>query len=105
MLGAANAAKEGSHIGFSLLTDHLPQSTRKGVVAVTMMAAVFFCGYLLIYGAEMVRSEMASGQKTPAIGWPEWVFGLTIPVGAVLLMVHFVEYALTRIFQKDGKRQ
>ncbi|GHS93619.1 hypothetical protein AGMMS50276_04560 [Synergistales bacterium] len=105
MLGAAGAARDGSHIGFSLFTDYLPQAIRKKISLITMLIAVFFFGYLLIYGVEMVWSEMVSNQTTPAMGWPEWIFGLTIPVGSVFLMAHFTERALTEAFQKGGDKE
>lgn len=103
LLGAAVGAKRGTHMGLSVLTDLLPRKFEKYVKLITTIVAVFFCGVLLKYGVDMVMSEIASGQTTPALGWPEWIFGLSIPVGAFLMLVRFIQYGVLGF--KKGQKQ
>ena len=89
-------------MGLSVLTDLLPKKFEKYVKLVTMAVAIFFCGLLFKYGVSMVQMELASGQTTPALGWPEWIFGMSIPVGAAFILIRFVQYGILGLKQKDG---
>ena len=51
-----------------------------------------FYGVLLYTGWQKVLSQMASGKHTYSLNWPEWVFSIFLPIGAVLLIIHTIEY-------------
>lgn len=104
LLGAAIGAKKGTHMGLSVITDLLPQKFDKYVKVIVSVVSVFFCAILLKYGVDMVISEIASGQTTPALGWPEWIFGLAVPVGAFLMLVRFIQYGVSG-FKKGQKEE
>jgi len=106
LLGTAAAARKGAHLGLSIFTDLLPKKYQKYVVAFSTLCAIFFSYFLIRYGIDMVISEVKSGQTTPSLGWPEWIFGLAIPVGGVIILIRFIEYGLKFIRAKeDGKCQ
>ncbi len=91
LLGAAIATKKSSHLGLTLLQDRLPQKYRKYFLTISTIIGVFFSATLLIYGVVMVMTEMDSGQLTPALGWPEWMFGSFVPIGAVFILIRTVQ--------------
>ncbi len=103
LVGAAVAAKRGSLIGLTLLYDICPKNLRKIFFVVLLLASVFFVGIVTIYGIGMVRSEMVSGIKTPALGAPEWVFGLSIPVGCIILGIRLAEYSILMLGKKGDE--
>jgi C4-dicarboxylate transporter DctQ subunit len=103
LLGAAVAAKKGSHMGLSVLTDLLPKKQQKYVALSTVIAAMIFCGFLIKYGFDMVQSEMKFGQTTPAMGWPEWVFGLFVPVGGIFMAIRFIQYGINAFKEKEER--
>lgn len=93
-IGAALLARENGHLGFALLTDLCPPSVRKILVLlVSCLTSVFFL-ILLWYGVEMVIQQYTYQQKTPAMGLPEWIMGLSVPLGALLCIIRFWEGAL-----------
>ncbi len=94
LLGAAIAMKRGAHLGLTLLQDRLPKSFRKYFVVITTIVGIFFSVILLIYGIEMVMSEMNLGQLTPALGWPEWIFGSYVPIGATFILIRTIEVGI-----------
>lgn len=100
LLGAAVAAKRGSHLGLSVFTDLLPKKAQKFITLVTWLAATFFSFYLFRYGVDMVQSEYIFKVKTPSLGWPEWIFGMTIPIGAVFLFIRFTQFTIN-VLRKD----
>ena len=103
LVGAAVAAKRGSLIGLTLLYDICHKNLRKIFFVLLLLASVFFVGIVTIYGIGMVRSEMVSGIKTPALGAPEWVFGLSIPVGCIILGIRLAEYSILMLRKKGDE--
>jgi TRAP-type C4-dicarboxylate transport system permease small subunit len=95
LLGAAQVAKKGGHLGLSALTDLIPQKYQKYVAVITWAAAAFFSYYLIRYGISMVQSEIRMGMKTPSLGWPEWWFGLFIPIGGIFIFIRFTQWIIS----------
>lgn len=102
LLGAAVAAKRGGHLGLSVFTDFIPKKYQKYVTLITVLCAIILFSVLLKYGIVMVRSQMRFGQTSPALGWPEWVFGMSVPVGAVSLIIRFIQLGVTEFINKEG---
>jgi C4-dicarboxylate transporter DctQ subunit len=89
MIGAATAAKHNHHLGFSLITDYLPNRWKRVAAAIVAGLCIFVFVLFTWYGIEMVESQIASDQKTPAMEIPEWLMGLAIPAGSLLCIVRF----------------
>ncbi len=84
-LGGALAYRRGAHMGFTVLTDALPGNMKKAVVVVSTVLSLSLMGLLAFYGAEMVSSQIEYGQRTPALGLPEALAGMAVPLGALLI--------------------
>jgi TRAP-type C4-dicarboxylate transport system permease small subunit len=104
MVGAATAAKHNKHIGFTLLSDLMPPSVRRWLVLGVAAVCVGALGLIGWYGVTMVMSQMYYGQLTPALQMPEWIMGLSIPVGALLCMIRFLQ-AGCKDWQELGKEE
>ena len=91
MVGAATAAKQNHHIGFTLISDMLPPYLRRWLMLFVAVVSVSLLALIAYYGILMVASQMQYGQMTPALEMPEWIMGLSIPVGAVLCLLRFGE--------------
>lgn len=94
MIGAALSARSGKHLGLSVLTDRLPRKANKIIIIISLLAAVSFSVVLIYQGYIMVCSEFIYKQKTSTLGWPEWIYGLSMPLGGLILLVHFIEYGI-----------
>jgi C4-dicarboxylate transporter, DctQ subunit len=89
--GAALLARENGHLGFSLLTDLFPRKLKMTAIGlVAVLTAFFFC-VLIYYGWDMIQQQMEYKQTTPAMGFPAWIMGLSIPLGGVLCLFRFTE--------------
>lgn len=99
LLGAAIAVKKGSHLGLNLLYERVSNRYRRLITIITTFVAAFFSLSLLIYGIEMVYSEILSGQLTPALGWPEWIFGSFVPLGALLIFIRVIQTGVVQYKQ------
>ncbi len=89
-IGAAIAARRGSHLGLTLISDKLnPKNQNHLKIIVAIVSAGLFA--VLIYmGTGMVQAQIQYGQKTASLGIPEWWFGLAIPLGALFILVSFL---------------
>lgn len=92
MLGCALAIREGSLISLTLIFDRLKKNGKKIFVTICTVVSTVFWVFLLKYGVDKVLSQMKSGKMTPSLGWPEWVFTIFLPIGAVFLIIHTIEY-------------
>lgn len=101
LLGAAIAAKRGAHLGLSIFTDFIPKKYQKYIHLFTVICAVVFCGFLFKEGLAVALNEKAHNQLTPALGWPQWIFGMTIPIGAFFILVRYIQYGIKNFMAKE----
>ena len=93
-MGTAIAARRKAHLGLTIVTDKLsPSAARKVQVLVYLIAAVF-CLLIVVFGIEMVMSQYTLGQETATMQWPEWIYGLFVPVGAAFALLAFLSVAV-----------
>ncbi len=92
MMGCGLCAREGSLISLSLIFDRLKVKGRKIFVFIITLANTAFWIVLLKTGYDKVLSQMASGKLTSSLGWHEWVFTIFLPIGAVFLILHTIEF-------------
>lgn len=93
-MGTAIAARRKAHLGLTIVTDKLsPSAARKVQVLMYLIAAVF-CLLIVVFGVEMVMSQYTLGQETATMQWPEWIYGLFVPVGAAFALLAFLSVAV-----------
>ena len=92
MMGCALCAREGSLISLSLVFDRLKVRGKKVFVAIITVANTVLWVLLLKTGIDKVLSQLHSGKLTSSLGWHEWIFTIFLPIGAVFLILHTIEY-------------
>ena len=102
-LGAAVALKDHAHLGLSILTDRFPRRAQIAVSVLGCAAGLFFCFIAARYGCSMVVSEYQHKVLTQGMQWPEYLFGLWLPVGCVFLAIRFLQQAIRLIIGKEDK--
>lgn len=101
-IGAALLARENGHLGFALLTDFLPKKLQKIIIIFIGCLTTVFFAILLKHGLDMVLSQYKYKQLTPAMGLPEWIMGLSVPLGALLCLIRFWE-GYIKLLKSDEK--
>lgn len=92
MLGCALYAREGGLISLSLIFDRLKVGGKK---VFTIIITVCNCSFWLLLvktGFDKVLTQMSNGSETYILRWPEWVFTIFLPIGAIFLLVHTIEF-------------
>ena len=102
-IGAATALKKHAHLGLSILTDALPRKVQLVISVLGCVAGLFFCYIAVQYGYKMVVSEYQHNVLTQGMQWPEYLFGLWMPVGCAILAIRFLQQAIHLIIDKEDK--
>lgn len=90
-MGTAIAARRKAHLGLTIVADKLSPSAARNVQVLMYLIAAVFCLLIVIFGIEMVMSQYALGQETATMQWPEWIYGLFVPLGGAFSMVAFLD--------------
>ena len=93
-MGTAIAARRKAHLGLTIVTDKLSLSAARKVQVLMYLIAAVFCLLIVVFGIEMVMSQYALGQETATMQWPEWIYGLFVPVGAAFALLAFLSVAV-----------
>ena len=94
MLGCGLSTRDGSLISLSLIFDRLGVVGKKVFVIIITFANIAFCSILLKTGIDKVLTQMANGKQTPSLLLPEWIFTIFLPIGAVFMILHTIEYCI-----------
>jgi TRAP-type C4-dicarboxylate transport system permease small subunit len=102
-IGAAVAASEERHISIDALTKFLAKRWAHVVRVITNAFAAVVSGFLANAAWGLVSSERQSPNGDLLPGVPEWVGLAIIPVGYVLLALHFGINVAINAFSAAGK--
>ncbi|WP_028308642.1 TRAP transporter small permease [Desulfitibacter alkalitolerans] len=100
-IGAAIAAKEGAHIGINVVVGSLPKPFNKYMRVFAMFVSFIFSALLVYLSLIIVSFLMKTGQKSPAMLIPIWIAYASLPFGAVLMSIRFLQ-ATYRQFKQEG---
>ena len=105
LLAAALACRDGELVNLTILTDRLPAQVRKVFLLFSTILSVAFTAVLFKYGLDKVITQMQNGKRTFVLNWPEWIFWSFVPIGAVCMILHFIEYCLDFCLKKDDEKE
>ncbi len=91
MMGTAIATKRRAHLGLSILTDAVPPMARKVLHVLGFAIGTLLSAALFYYGVLMVINQYRLGMVTPAMQWPEWIYGTFVPFGAFFTTIRFAQ--------------
>lgn len=90
LAGSSLAVRDRSHLGLDFITSFMPQKTQGMLLIIASCLGIFFCLVIFYFGALMVHQEFITKQVSATMQWPEWIYGLTVPVGCGLLILRYI---------------
>lgn len=103
LLAAALACREGELVNLTLVTNLLPEKTKKPLMILVTALCVIFSLILFKYGLDKVITQLENGKRTFVLNWPEWIFWSFVPIGAGCMILHFIEYCIDFCTKKEDK--
>ena len=85
-LGMGLAMRQGSHSGFNIFQNALPDRSRKAVRIIVLIIVIAFMGIFCYLG--LLYSLRNMGNRTEALRWRNGVWYLMIPVGSLMFIWH-----------------
>ena len=103
--GTAYGIQTGAHLGIEAFTHLLPKGGRK--VHFLAKRRMLVCTLILKLGVDIVMSQMASGQVSPAMRIPMWVIYGAIPMGMAFCVIRYIVeiYHSVKNFNKPEDRE
>ncbi len=89
-LGASAAVKRRAHLGLSAIYDAMPVRMRRFVDVAVLFGTSTFFAVTAWYGVRVVLLQMEN-RMMASLGYPSWVIGLAVPVGAMLFVIRSLE--------------
>ncbi len=93
LLGAAAGFKHGVHIGLTFLVERLPPRARRGLAVATAALGVALYLALVWFSVWQIRDEALMGTTSEALGIPQWIYTLGLPIGGLLVIARTVQAA------------
>jgi TRAP-type C4-dicarboxylate transport system permease small subunit len=101
MCGCALSAREGGLISLSLIYDMVSLKAKKVIATISNAVNVAFYIIVIKTGFDKVATQMATNKRTSILLWPEWIFMIFLPIGAILLVLHTFEYLMEIYAMKE----
>ena len=101
LAGASLAIHNGSHLGLDYLTSSLPGAVQRALAVAANLLGIIMCCVILYFGIHMVIDEYVAKQLSATMQWPEWIYGLSVPCGASLLIFRYC-YAICRLVHRQS---
>lgn len=105
MMGCALSVREGGLISLSLIYDRIGAKAKKVFLAIITVANIAFWVLLVQTGATKVLTQMASGKRTTSLGVLEWKFQIFLPIGAIFLILHSIEFFVNMMTARPEKEE
>lgn len=96
LLGSCVALLKNEHIVVNVLANYVSEKTKKSIDIFIYLISIVFFIVLVIYGWDLGQASVS--QKAPSTGISMFWAYLSIPVGAVLLILNSISLILERLF-------
>jgi len=93
LLGAAIAFRQGSHLGFSFITDRLPGKIQKFFLWLSALLGVFLFLVLIYFSIFQLKEEIDLNITSSGIGIPQWWYTVGMPVWSCLVIIRIIQGA------------
>lgn len=105
LAGSSVGQRNHSHLGLDFVTGFMPEKVQKALSIVANILALIFLVVLFVYGINMVIQEYASGQVSTTMQYPQWIYGLTIPIGSGIMIVRYIVDTYLKWLEFNGRDQ
>lgn len=103
-VGAAIGVRRSAHLGFSLIVERASIPIRRVLISLIGIVSVLLFAIITYYGIEMMIFQIDINAKTPALGWPKWLFSMAIPLGALLCAIRTIEATIKQLKEMSDEQ-
>ena len=100
-IGGAICVRQGSHVNVDLLANYLNKTGQKVLFLITSVIALVFIVWLGKLGLDTTIFNFETGQKSPGLSIPIFYVYIAIPLGCLLMVIHYIELLINVLRGKD----
>lgn len=89
-IGAAVCGLEGNLFNVDLITPRLNKNGKICFYVIRLLLTLAFCIFATKFGIEMIQRQLILNQKSAMMGVPYAFMYSSVPVGCILIAVHYV---------------
>ena len=102
VFGAAIAARRGEHLAVELISDMLPPTARRAVIALSALLSVALLAASIWFCWQLVLNQMGNGMRSYALRLPLWWYSAALPLGFALVLIRYVQAMLGAVSRQSG---
>ena len=97
MLGVAAGFKRYAHLGMSFVVDLFHGKVKAMFALFGVVCSLIFMILVFYFGIVMVQGQLAMGSTTPVLRMPQAVQGLSMPVGAIFVIIRILQAGFLQV--------
>ncbi len=98
LFGAATGFKRGAHLGISFITEKFPEKIRFLFSRFTLLLTFALFAILIYFCYLQITQEIELKITSEALGVPQWIYTIGVPVGSLFILLRILEIAFKRRF-------
>lgn len=102
VFGAAIAARRGEHLAVELISDMLPPTARRIVIAISALLSIALLAASIWFCWQLVLNQMGNGMRSYALRLPLWWYSAALPLGFALVLIRYVQAMLGADSRQNG---
>jgi TRAP-type transport system small permease protein len=102
LVGAAGAFVKGHHISITFFVNRLAPAMRHRVRILGLLASTAMFATLTFFGARMAHDDFRYQVTSPALGIPQWLYTVWLPVLSLLIVVRLVQMVIVVVKRGAG---
>ena len=97
LLGAASGVKHASHFVLDILTNIMKPNMKRVCAFISDMVGSIICVIISVLSVSMVMQQYKIGTVSTSMHIPQWIYGLTIPIGMFFLAGRYIQHLIHSI--------
>ena len=100
---AGLSAFRGEMFSIDLVTEHLSVTGQKVFAVIRLVLMTAFCIFAVVYGADLVLHQAQIHQTSPSLKLPMWFMYSSVPLGCLILELHYIALTWLELRKPGGK--
>ena len=100
---AGLSAFRGEMFSIDLVTEHLSVTGQKVFAVIRLVLMTAFCIFAVVYGADLVLHQAQIHQTSPSLKQPMWFMYSSVPLGCLILELHYIALTWLELRKPGGK--
>lgn len=100
---AGLSAFRGQMFSIDIISEKLPLKGQRLFVIIRLILMTAFCIFAIVYGWNLMLHQVKIGQTSPSLKLPMWFMYSCVPLGCLLLLLHYAVLAWVQVTEISKK--